>query len=209
MELNEAITLIEPAFSQNGTEVKTGDKASGRNTQADLGCGQGLFSLALASLLPPESTVYAVDKVLPIPGLAGDFNKVVIRELELDFEKNRLELRELDGILMANSLHYIEDKTALLGRLISCMKPEGRFLVVEYDTAVSNRWVPFPIGFSRLQQLFKERGFMTTKKIAMEKASLFNRANFIAGAGRKIDFPPPAVIFLLKKAGFTFFKKIF
>ena len=124
MELNEAITLIEPAFSRHGTETKAGVKASGGNTWADLGCGKGLFSQALANLLPRESVVYAVDKILPVPGLAGDFNRVVIRELEWDFGKHPLELRELDGILMANSLHYIKNKAALLGHLVSCMKPE-------------------------------------------------------------------------------------
>jgi SAM-dependent methyltransferase len=201
MELSEAIELIRqtaPHKAANMKEPIAGQTAAGgtvvretgateadlRETWADLGCGSGLFSHALASLLSPGSTIHAVDKILPVPGIAGDFNKVAISELALDFEKDRLPLGDLDGILMANSLHYIKDKTHLLGHLISCMRPQGRFLIVEYETTTVNRWVPFPVTFAGLERLFREAGFSSVRKLR-ERNSIYNRAKMYSALAER------------------------
>jgi hypothetical protein len=52
MELREAISLI-----QTGEIIQ--DK---QTTWADLGCGSGLFTRALAGMLYSDSIVYAIDK---------------------------------------------------------------------------------------------------------------------------------------------------
>lgn len=52
MELKDAVNLIgDNSIYQPANAV-----------WADLGCGSGLFSYALANILPPGSTIYAVDK---------------------------------------------------------------------------------------------------------------------------------------------------
>lgn len=76
---------------------------------ADLGAGSGTFTRALAGLLSEHGVVYAVDldgralaanRGQPEPGVAeivpllGDFREV-------------LALAELDGVVMANSLHFV------------------------------------------------------------------------------------------------------
>ncbi len=143
---------------------------------ADLGCGQGLFTFALAHLLKTGSTVYAVDKdrvrldaSLSCPGVA-------IETLQLDFVAAELPLHDLDGILMANSLHYVQDKLALIHRLSTHLRPNGRFLIVEYDTDTSvPHWVPYPVPFRSLQPLFVEAGYGAVQRLA-ERPSLFGRA---------------------------------
>ena len=50
MELEEMINLIRPGVEQ------------GREVWADLGAGTGNFSRALAVLLGPTATIYAVDR---------------------------------------------------------------------------------------------------------------------------------------------------
>ncbi len=152
---------------------------------ADLGCGSGLFTGALARLLPPGSAIRAVDQTpsalpdaMPPPDIRIDF-------MQLDFVRDELGLRGLDGILMANSLHYVADKSALLRKLERCMKPQGQFLIVEYDLEKPvQHWVPYPLSFTALKALFGSAGFATVEKLG-EKRSSFGRGNLYTALVRR------------------------
>ena len=50
MQLSEAIQLIQHPVTKE------------KSAYADLGCGNGLFTKALAQLVAPQSVIYAVDK---------------------------------------------------------------------------------------------------------------------------------------------------
>jgi SAM-dependent methyltransferase len=170
MELSEAIELIRPAHPV----------AQASSRWADLGCGSGLFTGALASLLAPGSTLFAVDK-LPV-NIAPQLQPAgrVFRSLQLDFVADPLPFSALDGILMANSLHYVRDKPALIGRLSDLLGPEGCFLIVEYDTdRPVAPWMPYPLGFEALRHLFAGAGFGLVHKSG-ERPSAFGRANIYA-----------------------------
>jgi len=124
---------------------------------ADLGSGNGTFTMALNSVLPPGSHITAIDKQsqqLPV-----DFIKA-------NFEKDELPLTALDGILMANSFHYIRDKQKLIKKLETYFSVTPTFLIVEYDTTRFNPWVPFPINFQNLHQLFQTMGYGDINKLA-------------------------------------------
>src|SRR5665213_464332 len=90
--------------------IKTNEiKANKISTWADLGCGSGLFTNALATMLHPHSKIYAIDK-----NIAGFENlsssaAININLLKLNFQKDNLPLQNLDGILMANSLHFVKN----------------------------------------------------------------------------------------------------
>jgi len=135
----------------------------------DLGSGSGVFTRALAGLLNRESTVYAIDKdsfvEMPSTGAA-------IVQWQLDFVRSTIPVAAVDGILMANSFHYVEDKAALLANLRSVMKPTARLIVVEYDTARATAWVPYPIGFTALQKLLSSYEFTSVTKVA-ERPSVY------------------------------------
>ena len=126
----------------------------------DLGCGTGLFTLALAVNLPPGSKIIAIDKdekaLKKIPATAND---VVIQTVAADFAYDALDVKEVDGILLANSLHYVKDKETLLKKLISSMKTNGAFLIVEYDRPEGNQWVPYPLTIDAAKNLFKRVGY--------------------------------------------------
>src|ERR1043165_3350816 len=100
----------------------------------DLGCGTGLFTLALAANLPSGSKIIAIDKdekaLRKIPARVND---VAIQTMAADFVSDALAVREVDGILLANSLHYVKYKVIFLKKLISSMKTNGVFLIIEYD----------------------------------------------------------------------------
>ena len=166
MKITDAQTLISKAFyAGKGTEY-----------WADLGCGSGTFTYALANCLKEGSTIYAVDKQMPslVPT-----NNVDIQCMDADIEAIVFPNQELDGILMANSFHYIKNKNSLIQRLRFFLKSDGRFLIVEYDMDKSNRWVPFPITFKELLLLFKNNGFDNVEKIG-ERSSIFGSQKMYA-----------------------------
>ncbi|MDZ4681385.1 MAG: class I SAM-dependent methyltransferase [Saprospiraceae bacterium] len=170
MELSAAIELIQNVHLPQPNAA----------IWCDLGCGSGLFTFALAHLLKAGSTVYAVDKT---PIRLSNFSQpddMAIHAFQLDFETTPLPLRDLDGILMANSMHYVQDKGTLIRNLSACLKPGGNFLIVEYDTDTPvSHWVPYPVGFRTLKQLFASVGYAVTEKVG-ERDSVYGRANLYA-----------------------------
>jgi trans-aconitate methyltransferase len=126
----------------------------------DLGCGTGLFTLALAGSLPLGSRIIAIDKderaLSKIPATEND---IVIQTMAADFVTDAFDVKEVDGMLIANSLHYVKDKETLLRKLISSMKTNGVFLIVEYDRKAGNQWVPYPLTIDAANALFKGLGY--------------------------------------------------
>ena len=152
---------------------------------ADLGCGNGIFTLALAGLLQPQSVIYAMDKnVSSLQQIPETYHSVFINKQRADFVKDKLSFTGLDGILMANSLHYVKDKIAFLKKATACLKEDGRFLIVEYDTDRANTWVPYPVSFSSLRSLFLQAGYSVVKKL-LERPSIYRRAKMYSVVVRK------------------------
>lgn len=149
MELNTAIKLIQHEGIKNTGEPQL---------WADLGCGSGLFTQALATLLPEESTVYAIDKTDDFDyGYRNPNAKANILFRLQDINHDAFDLPLLDGVLMANVLHYIQDKLTFLQKLKGQLKPGASIVVVEYDTDVPVPiWVPYPVSFDALKSLFAE-----------------------------------------------------
>ena len=141
---------------------------------ADLGCGDGLFTNALGQLLKSESTIYAVDENKNSLNKIKAMKGLELKKIAANFETDALPLDDLDGILMANSLHFVNDKITFLKKAIRLMKKESSFVIVEYDTDKSNRWVPFPISFVSLEKLFTDIGF-SVREIGKED-SMYNQA---------------------------------
>lgn len=113
---------------------------------------------------------------MDISGQVSITLSVTVKPIELDFEKAALPFNNLDGILMANSLDFIKDKTGFLEKMKSQLNINGCFLIVEYDTEVSNRWVPYPVSFLNLKKLFNKAGYAFVIKVN-ERQSVFNKAN--------------------------------
>src|SRR5438094_881387 len=76
---------------------------------ADLGAGEGAFTRALTDVLGPEAHIVAVDKDAGALRAAGSGFETRVA----DFTKP-LDLHDLDGVLMANSLHFVRDKEPVL-----------------------------------------------------------------------------------------------
>jgi hypothetical protein len=128
--------------------------------------------------------IHAIDKdIKSIKGLHGDFNGVHVSIVEKDFVSEPLELNDMDGFLLANSLHYVKDKTKLFLTLRSSLKPAGGLLVVEYERVTSNPWVPFPIDFEKLKALASAAGFEKITRLA-EIPSVFDQVKMYSAVLR-------------------------
>src|SRR5580765_4265912 len=129
--------IAHPSLSRGGPQV-----------WADLGCGDGTITAALASLLPAGSTVHAIDTdgraLARVPKRHGD---VAIVTHAGDFTSLPWPFDGVEGVLMANALHYVRAQAAFL-RSVDAALHRRRMLLVEYDTTRGNAWVPFPIGQS-------------------------------------------------------------
>ena len=115
-------------------------------TWADLGAGTGAFTLALADLIGPHGVIHAIDRDrASLAELRSAFVSAVpqaeLRVQAADFTRP-LDLADLDGIVMANSLHFVEDKTRVLALVRGYLKHGGRLILVEYDSDRGNGWVP-------------------------------------------------------------------
>jgi ubiquinone/menaquinone biosynthesis C-methylase UbiE len=138
---------------------------------ADLGSGTGAFTLALADLLGPAGTIVSVDRDAGAlreqeRRMRARFPGARVTYLRADFEE-ALALPPLDGLLMANALHFVrrEDQAALVRRLAGHLRPGGRFVLVEYDAERGNPWVPHPVSWRRWQRLATDVGLEDVRPI--------------------------------------------
>jgi len=146
---------------------------------ADLGCGRGTFTVALAALLPDGSTIHAVDTnrdaLARLPRISG---RVRLVPHVADFTTGDWQTCRLDGVLMANSLHYVRDQDALLTQLVAAME-EPRVVLVEYDTDQANRWVPFPLSRQTAARRFAAAGLAAVIDLG-RRPSVYQRSDLYA-----------------------------
>jgi ubiquinone/menaquinone biosynthesis C-methylase UbiE len=146
---------------------------------ADLGAGSGAFTLALRELIGPTATIYAVDKDRASlkeleTAYARRFDDVSgLRPMAADFAR-ALHLPRLDGVLMANSLHFFREKQAVLQQVRTLVKPSGLLLLVEYNVDKGNPWVPFPVSFKSLGGVVKRAGFGEPRLLATHASSFLH-----------------------------------
>jgi ubiquinone/menaquinone biosynthesis C-methylase UbiE len=145
---------------------------------ADLGAGSGAFTLALADLIGPHGVIHAVDRdraaLAELRSAISAIPSADVRPVVGDFTQ-RLELAELDGVVMANSLHFVKNKTAVLGHVRGYLKHGGRLLLVEYDSDRGNPWVPHPLSFESWRALATASGFLGTRRLAAVPSRFLGR----------------------------------
>lgn len=132
-------------------------------TWADMGSGTGAFTLALRDLAGPQVDIWSVDRdrhALSEQRLAVEraFPGTRLHTMVADFT-GPLDLVPLQGIVAANSVHFVRDAVALLTRRRMLLAPSGRLILVEYDTDEGNRWVPYPISWRSLPAVARAAGF--------------------------------------------------
>lgn len=134
---------------------------------ADLGCGEGNFTLVLSDLLGDSGEVWAIDRdERALRELRRRVGGRAIQIESADFREPLAVLpQDLDGILMANSLHFVKDKSVVLERLLAHLRHRGRFLLVEYEADHGNPWVPHPISLPTWRRLAASVGLSEPRQL--------------------------------------------
>ena len=152
MDHNDHVNLLRPANLKQG------------GTYADFGAGSGAFTLALRELIGLDAAIYAVDKDRSSLNQLDSAHRIRFNTsrnlipLNKDFSQP-LELPPLDGIVMANSLHFFKDKERILRHVRGFLKPNGALVIVEYNVDSGNMWVPYPLTFETYRALAPRAGF--------------------------------------------------
>jgi SAM-dependent methyltransferase len=129
----------------------------------ELGAGEGAFTLALADVLGAGGRILASDRDRRAVWAAGDavrrrFPEVAIETRDFDFT-DAIPPGPFDGVLVANALHFVEDRAPTLGAIRFALGQGGRLVVVEYDADRGNPWVPYPFSFQSWRAEAIEAGF--------------------------------------------------
>jgi ubiquinone/menaquinone biosynthesis C-methylase UbiE len=151
--------------------LRQGVPASG-GVWADFGAGTGAFTLALAELIGASGVVYAIDKDANAlreneRQLRPRFSTTTAHYHVADFTRS-LVLPSLDGIVMANALHFLRDKDSMVQLMRHYLKSNGRLLLVEYDVDKGNMWVPHPLSYGTWEALARRNGFRETRLLATQ-----------------------------------------
>lgn len=157
--LRKAHTLLRPAI-----------EAEVAGVWADLGCGDGAFTYWLATFLPAGSRLYAVDKAAhQLRSLQRNFAtlelNVSVEPRLADFTQP-LTLPPLNGLVMANSFHFVRPKEPALRQVASLLKPGGRLVLVEYNTNRGNSAVPYPLDETAFLELVARVGLAEARIVA-------------------------------------------
>lgn len=105
---------------------------------ADIGCGTGAYTIALAQEVGEMGQVYAVDVHREaLHTLAGTLEKRNIQNVEMiwaDVEKYiPIDGYSLDAVVVSNVLFQLGNINLLLSQLSKLLKPEGQLLIVEWS----------------------------------------------------------------------------
>lgn len=151
---------------------------------ADLGAGSGVFTRALKELLGEDGLVYAVDRDAQVArrqGLDGSQPEANILLRRADFTKP-LGLQNLDGIVMANALHFVRRHERVLSQIVGCLRAGGSFILVEYDLEVASPWIPFPVPLRYFRRLAPRAGLGEPREIGRRRSRYGQREIYAAVA---------------------------
>ena len=170
--------------------IRDGVARTGRRW-LELGAGRGAFTLALADLLGRAADIVAIDRDRgDLAALAATmsrrFPETDLTTVVADFTQELPVVPGFDGLLAANSLHFVRDPGAVIEGVRPLLRPGARIVVVEYDSDSGNPWVPFPFSYASWQAIAATAGLLDTR-LVRRVPSRFLGAIYAAAS----DLPSP------------------
>lgn len=160
------IMFLTPIHLVKELYLKAGDRA------CDLGCGTGVYTIALAREVGESGQVYAVDVHRDaLHTLAGTLDKLGILNVEMlwaNIEKGiPIDAYSLDAVVMSNILFQLDDIDSALSHVSKLLKPEGQLMIVEWSGSHSGIG-PHPSNVvleERAISLVQKHGFRMLKRL--------------------------------------------
>ncbi len=126
------MSFLTPEHLVRELYLKAGDRV------ADIGCGTGVYTMALAHNVGAMGIVYAVDVHREaLHTLAGTLDKRGIVNVEMLWanaeERIPIDAYSLDAVVLSNVLFQFEDPDKALSLVAKLIKPEGMLLVVDWS----------------------------------------------------------------------------
>lgn len=126
------MSFLTPEHLVRELYLKPGDRA------ADIGCGTGVYTIALAHDVGAMGQIYATDVHREaLHTLAGTLDKRGIINVEMlwaDVEKNiPIDAYSLDAVVLSNVLFQLENIDKMLTLVAQLIKPGGQLLVVDWS----------------------------------------------------------------------------
>jgi FkbM family methyltransferase len=146
-----------------------------RQTVVDIGCGPGIFSIAMAQLVGERGRVIAVDiQDKMLERLKQKIARASVRNITIHKAKSdRIGVSEnVDFALAFYMVHEVPDKAQFFREVVNIMKPKSRFLVVEPKLHVSASSFDNTIKIARACGLAP----VSEPKVRLSRAVLFSVA---------------------------------
>jgi ubiquinone/menaquinone biosynthesis C-methylase UbiE len=158
--------FLTPDHLVRELNLKPGDRV------ADLGCGSGAYTIALAREVGDIGQVYAVDVHRDmLHTLGGTLQRQNLLNVELlwaDMEKGiPVDAYSLDAAVLSNVLFQLEDIDAMLSHAAKILKPEGELLVVEWSHShegIGPR-EDHVVSEEKAEELVQKHGFRLIKRL--------------------------------------------
>ena len=160
---------------------------------ADFGSGEGAFTLALRELLGPAGEIFSIDKDRGRLDTQRQLFRTRFPDSNVHFVhadcSRALELPPLDGVVLANSLHFFLDKEKALHQVAGYLKEQGRLVLVEYNVDTGNPWVPHPLSFEAFRGLAPHVGFSEPLLLSVVPSRFLHE--IYSAVALNLSKPPP------------------
>ena len=105
------------------------------NCVADIGCHEGYWSFKLSQTVGANGLVYAVDvkqdKLDRLNAIAAQRTVTNIKTIKGDYDDPKLSANTLDGVIIVDTYHEMDDHDEILAHIKSALKSSGRLLLCE------------------------------------------------------------------------------
>jgi ubiquinone/menaquinone biosynthesis C-methylase UbiE len=123
--------LLQPAKLLRSLGLRAGEAL------ADIGCGPGFFTLPAAEIVGVRGLVYAADvqgdMLSAVRTRANEANLNNVQVIKSSDTQVPIPPASVDVVLLAFTLHEIDQRARFLHRVSRLLKPGGKLVVIEYE----------------------------------------------------------------------------
>lgn len=105
------------------------------STVADIGCHEGYMTFKLARVVGVRGVVYAVDvgeaKLEKVRKRATESKLTQVKVVKGDYDDPKLPPNVLDGAIILDTYHEMDDHEEILQHIMHSLKPGGRLVICE------------------------------------------------------------------------------